>query len=383
MKKIQISSIKKGIIGVVGHAGIAHAHGANNYQQDDSAGFCTAGSMVAKALDVDTSVDKVTCTAESVTVSLKSGGRSTAYPRRGVTPFEAEMMKKAAGKDALFSQTLASKIFGRIYGQGVMETAACFQGALSLAVLDSFKKASPENVNIVHEGADRAGAILGTVVEYENIPVSVVIPVNFSPGGIGPDEDFEGSYMLGQKGEMMKKIGFPMPAIVAESKVSSVLSDGIDRESFLIRVSRERGNLVVAKALEKACSKLNLPYIYRDDLLSYDADTLQKATDVFADKLDKIARTIRTAETASEKIRLSAELAILVSQDAGGFTYMSKAIFSKAASPGLEPNTSAVLSMVTGKEYIKKNIIPFVTEEDRENYVKVILKTIKYLSNTV
>lgn len=378
--KLSLSNEKHGTVCLTGHVGIAHAHGSNNYQQDDGGGFCAAGTILSQALSVDTRVREVSCTTEKITVKLMGGGSAATMPRRRVTPQEAAMMKRAEGKDALFSQGVAAEIFGRVYGQGVAETAACFQGALALSVLDSFKKADPERVFIVPESEENAGAILGTVIDHDGIPVSVVMPVNFTGGGLGPDEDYEGNFMHGMKGEMMKKIGCPLPTIVAESKVSSVLSEESDHNRFLIRYSQEKGNPSVAKALEESCKELSLPYFVRDDLLSYDADSFQTLSSKFADRLVQIAAELRQTEKSSVKVRLVGELAKLVSEDAAGFTYMSRAVFAESSSPGLHPGTSAVLSMIVGKNYIKDHVIPLITPSDRDDYVKIILSALKKIA---
>ena len=122
-EKLSLSDEKHGIVCLTGHVGIAHAHGANNYQQDDGGGFCAAGTIVSHALSVDTRIREVSCTTEKITVKLMGGGSAVTMPRRRVTPQEAAMMKRAEGKDALFSQGVAAEVFGRVYGQGVAETA--------------------------------------------------------------------------------------------------------------------------------------------------------------------------------------------------------------------------------------------------------------------
>ena len=380
IKEIKLSSEKKGIVGLAGHAGIAHAHGANNYQQDDSAGFCAAGTIVASALGVSTKISDVSCTTESITVTLAGGGSATACPRRRVTPQEAEMMKKSAGEDALFSQAVAARVFGRIYGQGAAETGASFQAAVSLAVLDTFKKAAPDKVFVVPEGENNSGAVLGTVVDFGKIPVAVVMPVNYTAGGIGPDEDYEGNYMIGEKGEMMKKIGYPLPSIVAESKVYSYLSETVEKNMFLIRYSAEKGNIDAAKALEKGCAENSFPYMVRDDLLSYDSEGFRSLSVKFAEKLESLAGMLRNAEKSSEKVRIIAELAKLVSEDAASFTYMSTDVFARASSPGLHPGTAAVLSMIVCKKYINEKVIPLFDENDRDSYVKIIVSAVETLA---
>ena len=362
-EELALSYEKHGIVGLTGHVGIAHAHGANNYQQDDGGGFCAVGTIVSRALNVDTRVREISCTTEKITVKLMGGGSASTMPRRRVTPQEAAMMKKAEGRDALFSQGVAADIFGRVYGQGVAETAACFQAALALSVLDSFKKADPDKVFVVPESEENAGAILGTVVDYD-----------------GPDEDYEGNFMHGMKGEMMKKRGYPLPTIVAESKVFSALSEECGHDRFLIRYSEDKGDPSVARALEESCKELAAPYFVRNDLLNYDADSFQALSSKFAEKLEKIASELRETEISSVKVRLVGELAKLVSEDAAGFTYMSKSVFAESSSPGLHPGTSAVLSMIVGKNYIKDHVIPVMTESDRDDYVKVILSSLKKIA---
>lgn len=44
------------------------------------------------------------------------------------------------------------------------------------------------------------------------------------------------------------------------------------------------------------------------------------------------------------------------------------------------PKTSAVLSMVVGKNYIKDHVIPVMTESDRDDYVRVILSSLKKIA---
>jgi len=383
MKSVRLSSLGQGRIGLVGHVGIAHAHGAGGFQQDDSVGFSVVGSILSRALDVDTRISEVSCTTEEITVRLESGGESTTCPRRRVSPCEAELMRLSEKKDALFSQTVTAETFGRVYGQGVTEVPACFQAALSLAVLDAFKKAAPERINIVPEHSENAGAILGTVIEIDEIPISVVMPVNFSPGGIGPDEDCEGSFMIGRKGEMMKSLGFPLPTIVVESKVFNALFLDLDENKFLVRVSPEKGDTRVSTALKDACRDLGLSCLCRDDLFPYNAEAFHGKVISFADRLEGLASDLRKAEVAAEKVRIVAELARMVSEDAAGFTFMSKDVFNKAESPGLEPGTSAVLSLVVTKGYIRDMVIPLLNEKEREDYIAIVVNAISRLGKIV
>ena len=115
----------------------------------------------------------------------------------------------------------------------------------------------------------------------------------------------------------------------------------------------------------------------RNDLLNYDADSFQALSSNFADRLENIAAELRKTEKSSVKVRLIGELAKLVSEDAAGFTYMSRPVFAESSSPGLHPGTSAVLSMIVGKNYIKDHVIPLITGPDRDDYVRIILSALK------
>ena len=92
------------------------------------------------------------------------------------------MMKRAEQRPA---QGVAAEVFDG--SRRSRRAAACFQGALALSVLDSFKKADPERVFVVPESDENAGAILGTVIDVDGMPVAEVMPVNFTGGGLGPD----------------------------------------------------------------------------------------------------------------------------------------------------------------------------------------------------
>jgi hypothetical protein len=59
---------------------------------------------------------------------------------------------------------------------------------------------------------------------------------------------------------------------------------------------------------------------------------------------------------------------------------MSRSVFAEASSPGLHPGTSAVLSMIVGKNYIKDNVIPLITGPDRDDYVRIILLALKKIA---
>ncbi len=127
-EKLALSNEKYGIVGLTGHVGIAHAHGANNYQQDDGGGSALRGYCI-KGPGVDTRVREISCTTEKITVKLMGGGSASTMPEKGHTS-ETAMMKRAEGKDAYFPRVWQRK-FWPCLRTGVAETAACFQAALA------------------------------------------------------------------------------------------------------------------------------------------------------------------------------------------------------------------------------------------------------------
>src|SRR5699024_3578623 len=142
------------------------------------------------------------------TIETVDGGIGHTSVRRGITPHEAEMIENILNKDAIYSQRIVLNTLGRIYGQGVMEVPVALQGAISLALIDTFQQKWTQEVFVVGEDiSSNYGKILGSVIDIKGIPVSVLLTMNASLGGIGPIEDLEGNVMLGKKGQLIKKLG--------------------------------------------------------------------------------------------------------------------------------------------------------------------------------
>ncbi len=97
-------------------------------------------------------------------------------------------------------------------------------------------------------------------------------------------------------------------------------------------------------------------------------------------KIVDIGTKIQNATKSPEKAHLIAELALLVSQDAGGITYMSNDLHEIVAGGGLVPGLAAVLSIAVSEEYINQNQIPEITPDDIENYVNISVEAIKVMS---
>ena len=164
--------------------------------QDDSAGYAVASNILKQAVDVDTNIKTVEVNLETgeITVTLPNGGCGTVKARRGFTPAEQELAQRAVGQDATFTQNVAGHTFGRIYGQGALETAVALQGACALAVMEAFKIAIGEKFLVVEEAfSNKYDKFAGIVLDINDVPVSLMLVINGTNEGIGPDEDYEGN----------------------------------------------------------------------------------------------------------------------------------------------------------------------------------------------
>jgi hypothetical protein len=93
-------------------------------------------------------------------------------PRRGITPAEAALLgQRGAGADAAYPQAAAVGVFGRLYGQGVTETAAAFECACARAARATFVKDAPNNCHVMDEKlSGRLDTAACTVVDIEGFP---------------------------------------------------------------------------------------------------------------------------------------------------------------------------------------------------------------------
>lgn len=383
--QVRISDKPCGVIGIVGHVGVGHVHSHMGFVQDDSGGFAVATSLLQRALPVNLRIKAVECDVAggTVTVVTEDGGVGRASARRGITPAEAALMQAAAGKDAVFTQSIAVSTFGRMYGQGVTETPVAFQTAIALALVDTFARKYPESVRVVGEDMPgRVGKVLGAVIEIEGTPVSLLAVVNASEGGLGPNEDLEGNVMLGAKGELMKELSFTnLPTIIIEGKMFvPKVSEGIKERTFWIRAQEEVDNTTVAASLVQAAAELGLPHLYSRDVLPQIKDTFRQATRALGQRIVDIGERLKKAELAEEKVALIAELAVIVSQDAGGVTFMSNPLQEVARSAGLVPGTAAVLSLLVTPEEKAWWKIPQLTPEDVEDYLRIVMLAVGKLS---
>lgn len=256
-----------------------------------------------------------------------------------------------------------------------METAVSLQGAIALSVLDSFYKKAPDKVYITTEKFEGLiDKMAATVVDINGIPVSLLLNINGSDGGIGPNEDNEGNTLLGQKGELMKMLGMDkIPNIIVESKAYIPdMAKNIQKNTFLFHAQDEIDNLSVAKALVDAAEYLDITYIFKTDSLPLVKGQLEKVTKDFADKIIRLGECLKLSDTSKDKVSYIAEIAKLISEDAGGISFMSNSLHEVVRSAGIVPGTAAIISLLVPQEYINYWKIPILNQEDISEYLEII-----------
>lgn len=379
---IKFSKKKFGSIGVVGHVGCGHCHSVNGQVQDDSVGLAVILYFFQKVTKLSLEIFDITFDENKIIVNLKNGGVGYGIARRGITPFEKNIIKNLIGKEALMTHTIVLKEFGRIYGQGVLEVPVALQSAIANALLDGFYKNFPNNFKITKENiGDNYGYILGSVLDIGDTAVSFLATVNATLGGIGPNEDLEGNSNYFSKKLIVEYFKLDkIPTIVLESKFFNNALQDLKTDTFIIRGDKEDDNIDVVNALIQACSILNYPFWYYDlGSMKRKIDSLKLKTIDIGQKIERLGNQLALANLSEEKVRIVSELATIVSQDCGGVTFMSNHIHNEIGGVGLIKQTGAVLSLGVSKKYINENIIPYLTKEDLEKYYQIVLRTISIL----
>jgi len=292
-------------------------------------------------------------------------------------------LQRSLGFDGLYSQSLAYRCFGRVYGQGVMEAPVAFQTAICRAVIDTFKKRYPTEILTSEEGLkSNVGKCMGTTLEVNGICVAVMAILNATKGGIGPVEDLEGNICLAAKGSLMEHLGLTnIPTIIIEGKAYiPKLSTKLTENTFWVRYNEAFDNPAVGDALIKAADSCCLPALRSNTAYPRHTGKMKDSTIALGKKITEIGKQIESSTKSLEKAELIANLALVVSQDAGGITYMSNELHEIVAGGGLVPGMAAVLSIVVSEKHIKQFQIPEITSNDLENYVQIIVEAIEVMS---
>jgi len=238
-------------------------------------------------------------------------------------------------------------------------------------------------------GFAAAASLIGMAYPVETTIRRVTVAADtveiFTAGGLGPVEDLEGNLSLAEKGRLMDRIGLSgLPTIILESKAYvPAVSDTMEKDVFWVRYNREFDNPAVGKALIRALEQCGLPLLQSDAAYPRHTGEMRDNAASLGRRIVAMGRRIEKAGSAAEKVRLIGELAILVSQDAGGMTYMTDAVHEIAAGGGLVPGTAAVLSMAVSRATIERCLVPDFTRTDAMHYLTVTGLSIKILSENL
>ncbi|WP_202074549.1 hypothetical protein [Parasutterella muris] len=379
-----------GTCGIVGHAGCGHANSHQGFVQDDSGGLSCVIRLLQKTFDIDLRIDSVSArtglNGAYFEVTTKSGGIGKAFARRGITPDEARLAQQIIGAEAVNSQTLAVRCFGRILGQGAMEVPVALQTAIANASMDSFAKSFPDQFLYGEEEIEgNCGKILGTVIEAGGFPTSVLALSNASIGGIGPNEDIEGNVNLFGKKEIMHRLRLDqIPSIVIEGKVcAEPVSDEISENTFLVRGNEQDDNPIVAKCVKEAAEMLGYPVLYRPEMLKRSPDAMRGLTHENAVYIGSLAKKLDESSSALEKVQIAAELNRFCSEDLGGITFMSEEIHKVMGGVGCIPGSSCVLSLFIPREELQKVVQPTLSLEDVDRYVRICTESVPIINRNL
>ena len=384
--RIRLSDKKQGILGIAGHAGSGHCHSHNAYLQDDSGGLAAVLALFQSATSLPLTIRDVrvkTGIDGSIAVETVSGGTGVCAPKRGVTLHEARLAKSVEGKEALCSQALAMEAFGRFYGQGVHETPVALQTAIANAAVDSFVRNFPEHFIHASENLERCcGRIAGAVLDFDDIPISVLATVNATSDGSGPVEDMEGNVCIGSKKTVMRQLGMEMlPTIIIEGKVYSPgYSDTAAAPYFLVRHDPETDNPAVGEAIVRSAQALGCAVQLREDVMRRVPKALEKKTIELGEAIVLQGEALKNARFSQEKTRILSEIARLVSEDGAGISFMSDRLHEIVGGVGVMPGTGAVLTLVVPKSYRDQHVFPFLTQSDLSRYTDILRKSVAALS---
>ena len=165
--------------------------------------------------------------------------------------------------------------------------------------------------------------------------------------------------------------------------ISSVFSKGLAENTYFVRGDEEDDNPYVVEAIKNACSTLTLPIRHHLTGMKRTKDALRTNTKNVGEKIKSLGEALSKAETSEEKVNIIGEIALVVSQDCGGISFMSNELHEEIGGAGMIKKTSAVINLVVTEEYAKENPIPFLTEKELQEYVAITKETVKEIAKKV
>lgn len=386
----KVQNVREGLVsprraqaGVVGHAGCGHAHSHLGFVQDDSGGLAAVLTLWQRLTGVDLTITKVEAKVGiqgGFIVETAAGGRGQAWARRGITPYEARLAQAVLGEQAVCTQALAVRAFGRIMGQGAMEAPVALQTAVAKAAVSSLKMQNPDFVELFDEGiAGNVGCGAVGSFKIHGLDVSVMALVNATDGGIGPNEDVEGNVDLYGKTAVMERFGLRRaPTLLVEGKVcAQPLSPIIDEPTFLIRAFPQDDNPAAARAYIAAAERLGYPAVYREELLQRDPQAMRSLTQQMGRRLEELGAALRHASTSAQKVAIAAEINQFASEELGGITFMSDDIHAVMGGVGQIPGTTACMSLFIPDEELKTAVIPVLSTADAGRFADMLYEGLR------
>jgi|Wag4MinimDraft_13_1082653.scaffolds.fasta_scaffold00920_2 hypothetical protein len=367
------------MICIAGHVGVGHVFSHSGFVQDDSQGFAVVGHMIKDLFKVRTKIESVDVdlNANVITIKTKDGGVGQGRPRRGITPFEAEMLKHLEGEEGLFPHYATLKVFGRFYGHGVSEVPVATEYAISTAVMDTFAKNIPE-FYVARREDEIASDVIGGV-KVKELSTAFLLTINGSKIGVGPVENLEGNVALPPKRGVMERLGvLRSPTIVVESK-AYVPSLRVDRELFLVRYNQDVDNVTVAKSIISSLEEFGADYLEIPSAFPMEKGAMEKSVREVAERIITHADKLKTLDSAIERAKIIAELVKILSEDVGGIIFMDNKLHDIVRAAGIMPGTAAVFSKVVPEEYIQKYKVVFTTKDDVGAMSKVLKRAIEVL----
>lgn len=380
---IKFSSEKVGRVAIAGHVGCGHCHSLNNQVQDDSPGLSVVLSLFQKATGTDLTIADFRFEGDKIIAVLENGGEGYGSVKRMYTQQEKAIIKRMIGKKAINTHTVVLEEFGRIYGQGVMETPVAVQTAIANAALNSFSRNYSEKfISTVEDLEGNFGSIVGTILDINGIPTSVLGTVNCTEGGIGPNEDLEGNSPNHSKKEIIEALGMDkLPTLIIEAMIYSGFSKGLTETTFFVRGDAEDDNPYAVEAVVEAAKELGITCKFHEGAAKRVKGALKANTEKVATKIIELGEKLKVADLSRDKVQIISELANVVSQDCGGISFMSNTLHEEIGGAGMIKRTGAVINIVVTEEYEAENPIPYLTEELLEDYVKLTVGSVEKLAD--
>lgn len=376
MKLSPLPCDHKAVLAFAGHIGVGHVNSHQGFVQDDAAGFATLLALLLRACPLDPTVTDIRTDQDRLTVSLACGGQGQASLSGGFSPFEADLLQRGRGLCELSSQTLATKVLGRIRGQGMDKMGAVLILAHARALLDAVRRYWPAGV--LHATDDipgSCGEFLGGMLSLEGTACAWMLTINASPDGSGPVEDSEGIMPVGGKGRLMRELGMcRIPCIVLESKAYSPGdSDSLATSHPWIRWNQDSDNPVVGQCLAEAARQCHVQAIVNDRAYPRRPGDLDRASQALGEKISKLGQEYARARTSAQKVALAAALADILEQEIGGTSFMSQAVHSVAAGGGLWPGQAAMLSLLASRHEYESLKVLITSRQELELLADIAL----------